>query len=42
MTKGAFLEYCLDTYTTSHDHPFEEDSEAAVLRHGDNKKCVCL
>ena len=42
MTKGAFLEYCLDTYTTAPDYPFEEDFETAVLRHGDNKKWYAL
>ena len=36
MTKQEFLEYCLNTYGTSPDYPFDEDFETAVLRHEDN------
>ena len=42
MTKQQFLSYCLDTYGTSPDYPFDEDFETAVLRHGDNKKWYAL
>ena len=42
MTKQAFLEYCFNTYSTSHDYPFEEDFETAVLRHSDNRKWYAL
>ena len=38
MTKQQFLEYCLNTYGTSPDYPFDEDFETAVLRHTDNRK----
>ena len=38
MTKQQFLEYCLSTYGTSPDYPFDEDFETAVLRHADNRK----
>ena len=31
MTKQSFLEYCLSTYGTSPDYPFDEDFETAVL-----------
>ena len=42
MTKQHFLEYCLNTYGTSPDYPFEEDFVTAVLRHTDNKKWYAL
>ena len=42
MTKQEFLEYCLSTYGTSPDYPFEEDFETAVLRHSDNRKWYAL
>ena len=42
MTKQSFLEYCIDTYGTSPDYPFEEDFVTAVLRHADNKKWYAL
>ena len=42
MKKQKFLEYCLDTYGTSPDYPFDEDFETAVLRHGDNRKWYAL
>ena len=38
MTKQEFLEYCLDTYGTAADYPFDEDFETAVLRHASNRK----
>ena len=42
MTKQQFLEYCLNTYGTSPDCPFDEDFETAVLRHEDNRKWYAL
>ena len=38
MTKQQLFEYCLNTYGTSPDSPFDEDFETAVLRHADNRK----
>ena len=42
MTKQEFLEYCLNTYGTSPDYPFDGDFETAVLRHSDNRKWYAL
>ena len=42
MTQQSFLDYCLDTYSTSPDYPFDEDFETAVLRHADNRKWYAL
>lgn len=42
MTKGKFLKYCLDTYGTSPDHPFDDWLESAVLRHEDNRKWYAI
>ena len=42
MTKQQFLEYCLNTYSTSPDYPFDEDFETAVLRHADNRKWYAI
>ena len=42
MTKQEFLKYCLDTYGTSPDYPFDEDFETAVLRLGDNRKWYAI
>lgn len=42
MTKQSFLKYCLDTYATVADYPFDEDFETAVLRHGDNRKWYAI
>ena len=42
MKKQKFLEYCLDTYGTSPDYPFDEDFETAVLRHADNRKWYAI
>ena len=38
MTKQSFLSYCLTTYNTSPDYPFDEDFETAVLRHKGSRK----
>ena len=42
MTKEVFLEYCLNTYGTAPDYPFDEDFETAVLRHADNRKWYAI
>ena len=42
MTKQQFLEYCLNTYGTSPDYPFDDDFETAVLRHADNRKWYAI
>ena len=42
MTKQEFLSYCLDTYSTSPDYPFDDWMESAVLRHADNKKWYAI
>ena len=42
MTRQAFLEYCLDTYGTAADYPFDEDFETAVLRHAGSRKWYAL
>ena len=42
MTKQSFLAYCLDTYGTSPDYPFDDWMESAVFRHADNKKWFAI
>ncbi len=42
MTRKEFLAYCLDTYGTSPDYPFEGDFETAVLRHENNRQWYAL
>ena len=42
MTQQSFLEYCLNTYGTSPDYPFDEDFETAVLRHMNNRKWYAI
>ena len=42
MTKQDFITYCLSTYGTSPDYPFDEDFETAVLRHADNRKWYAI
>ena len=42
MTRQQFLEYCLNTYGTTSDYPFDEDFETAVLRHADNRKWYAI
>ena len=42
VTKQQFLEYCMNTYGTAADYPFDEDFETAVLRHGDNRKWYAI
>ena len=42
MTKQSLLSYCLTTYGTSPDYPFDEDFETAVLRHTDNRKWYAI
>ena len=42
MTKQQLLEFCLNTYGTSPDYPFDEDFEPAVLRHTDSRKWYAI
>ena len=42
MTKQQILEYCLSTYNTSPDYPFDDLFETPVLRHGDNQRWYSL
>jgi predicted DNA-binding protein (MmcQ/YjbR family) len=42
VTKQQLFEYCLNTYGTSPDYPFDEDFETAVLRHADNRKWYAI
>lgn len=42
MTKQGFFEYCKSVYGTSPDFPFNERSQAAVLRHTENQKWYAL
>ena len=42
MKKNEFLEYCLNTYGTSPDYPFDEDFETALHRHPDNRKWYAI
>ena len=42
MTKQHFFEYCLSTYGTSPDYPFDENFETAVFRHSDNRKWYAI
>ena len=42
MTKQSFLEYCLQTYGTVADYPFEDDLETAVLRHAESRRWYAL
>lgn len=42
MTKQDFLTYCLETYGTEAYHPFEDDFETSVLRHGSTHKWYAL
>ena len=42
MTRQAFLDYCLNTYGTAADYPFDGDFETAVFRHTDNRKWYAI
>ena len=42
MTRQAYLDYCLDTYGTAADYPFDEDFETAVFRHANNRKWYAI
>ena len=42
MTRQAFLDYCLNTYGTAADYPFDEDFETAVFRHTGNRKWYAI
>lgn len=42
MEKQDFFKYCLDTFGTSPDYPFNDNLETAVLRHKDNSKWYAI
>ena len=42
MTKQDFLQYCLNTYNTTADYPFDQDFDTAVLRHSNNRKWYAI
>ena len=42
MIKRELLEYCLNTYGTLPDYPFDDWMESAVLRHADNRKWYAI
>ena len=42
MTKQQLLDYCLNTYGTSPDYPFDDWMESAVLRHADSRKWYAI
>lgn len=42
MTREIFFKYCREHFGTSPDYPFEDNADAAVLRHGDNRKWYAL
>ena len=42
MDKQRLLSYCLNTYGTTPDYPFDDWMESAVLRHADNKKWYAI
>ena len=42
MTKQSFFDYCLHTYATPPDYPFDDWMESAVLRHTDNQKWYAI
>ena len=42
MTKEQFFEFCLDSFGTSPDYPFDDNLETAVLRHTNNRKWYAI
>ena len=42
MTKEQFFKFCLDSFGTSPDHPFDDSLETAVLRHTNNRKWYAI
>ena len=42
MTKQEFFEYCLHTYGTLPDYPFDDWMESAVFRHAENQKWYAI
>ena len=42
MTKQEFLSYCLNTFGTSPDYPFDDWMESAVLRHKESRKWYAI
>ena len=42
MTKQEFLSYCLNTFGTTPDYPFDDWMESAVLRHKESRKWYAI
>ena len=42
MTKEQFFKFCLDSFGTSPDYPFDDNLETAVLRHANNRKWYAI
>ena len=42
MTKQEFINYCVEKYGTTPDHPFEDDFVTTALRHHDTRKWYAL
>ena len=42
MTKQELLSYCLNTFDTSPDYPFDDWMESAVLRHKESRKWYAI
>ena len=42
MTKQEFLTYCLHTFGTTPDYPFDDWMESAVLRHKESRKWYAI
>ena len=42
MTRQEFFAYCLDTFGTSPDYPFDDWMESAVFRHRDSRKWYAI
>jgi predicted DNA-binding protein (MmcQ/YjbR family) len=42
MTREEFFTYCLDTFDTNPDYPFDDLMETAVFRHTMNRKWYAL
>ena len=42
MTKQEFLTYCLRTFGTAPDYPFDDWMESAVLRHKESRKWYAI
>ena len=42
MTRQEFFDYCLNTYGTSPDYPFDDWNSSAVFRHGEGGKWYAI